>query len=68
MGKKNLKKKGVIWTFVFISVISGLIFLDLSITGGAIESNQNSTDPVSIIGLLLILCSVVLIIYSAKKK
>lgn len=68
MIKKFFEKKEITWTFAIISIISGFFFLDSSLTGNIILNRQNSANFISIIGLLLILCSIVLIVYSIKKK
>ena len=73
--KKNpegfFKSKPVTLAFGAVAVISGLFFIGQgSITGNAIVKSpvQNPSLLLSIIGLLLIACSIVLFAYSAKKK
>lgn len=71
--KKNMKekffvKKGVIWMFAAIALFFGFWFLDSSFTGNAVVNKQVPVSLLSLIGLLLIVCSAVLISYSVKKK
>ena len=54
--------------FAIISLIGGFLFLNHSITGNIILSDKYSFNLVSLIGLLLILCAVILGAYSIKKK
>jgi len=61
------KAKKITASFALISFIGGFLFLNHSITGNIILNNKNSFNIVSLIGLLLILCSVILIAYSIKK-
>lgn len=71
--KKNMKnnffdKKGVTWTFAVIALFLGFWFLDSSFTGNAIVNKQVPINLLSLIGLLLIVCSAILISYSVKKR
>ncbi len=66
--KNILIKKGVTWVFAIIAVAAGFMFLDSSFTGNVIVNKQDSVSLVSLIGLLLLVCSAVLIAYSVKKK
>ena len=69
MEKENiLKTKKVATIFAITALISGFLFLSPSITGGVILEKSNSFSPLSLIGLLLIGCSIVLAAYSLKKK
>lgn len=68
MKKKFFERKGVTWVFSAIALISGVVFLDSSPTGNVIINKQNPVSIISMLGLLLVLCSVILITYSAKKK
>lgn len=68
MEKKFFERKGVTWVFSAIALISGVVFLDSNPTGNVIVNNKNSVSIISLLGLLLILCSVILITYSVKKK
>ena len=70
MKKKTnfLTRKKTTAFFAIISAIAGFSFLNKSITGNIILSDAYSFDLISLIGLLLILCSVILGIYSIKKK
>ena len=71
--KKNMKetffsRKGVTWVFAAVALAFGFWFIDSSFTGNAVVNNQVPISFLSIIGLLLIVCSAVLISYSVKKK
>ena len=57
--------------FGTVAVIAGLFFLGQgSITGNTIlkDNIPNTSLALSIIGLLLIVCSIILLAYSVKKK
>ena len=54
--------------FAIISLIGGFSFLNKNITGKIILEDAFSFDLISLIGLLLILCSIILGVYSLKKK
>ncbi|MBU2562262.1 MAG: hypothetical protein KKF68_01210 [Nanoarchaeota archaeon] len=60
-------KKATI-TFAIISLTSGFFFLNQSLTGNVILNNSYSLNFLSIIGLLLIVCAVILAAYSIKKR
>jgi len=68
MKENFLKKKSVTIIFAFIALFSGFLFLNQSMTGNAILNRQSSVNLVSLIGLLLVFCSVILFAYSVKKK
>lgn len=68
MKEKFFARKSVTWVFAIIAAFSGFLFLDAVPTGNIIVNRQNPVSVLSIIGLLLIACSAVLIVYSAKKK
>jgi len=63
-----LKKRKVTAAFAVIALVGGFIFLNRGITGNIILDSRYSFNAVSLIGLLLILCSSVLIAYSIKKR
>ncbi len=54
--------------FAIIALIGGFLFLNHSITGRVISDNNSSFNTISIIGLMLILCSIILGAYSLWKK
>jgi len=69
MGKlKWFKTKKVAAVFAAVSFVIGFLFLDNGITGNVILDNQYPVDFISIIGLLLILCSAILAVYIIKKQ
>jgi len=70
MKKKTnfLTKKRTTTFFAIISLIGGISFLNKNITGKIILEDAFSFDLISLIGLLLILCSIILGVYSLKKK
>lgn len=55
-------------SFAIIALIGGFLFLNKGITGNIILSNKYSFDLVSLIGLALVVCAVVLGVYTIKKK
>jgi len=68
MGKvKWFKTKSIAAVFAVVAFVIGFLFLDKGPTGNVILDNQYPVDSVSIIGLLLVLCSAILAIYILKK-
>jgi hypothetical protein len=68
MKENFFTKKGITWIFATIALVSGFLFLDSNSTGNVILNKQSPVSLISIIGLLLLVCSIILIIYSVKKK
>jgi len=72
--KKKIKKENFFKTkkttgfFAIIGLIGGFSTLNRNITGNVVLNGRNSSDLLSLIGILLILCSVVVGVYSLKKK
>lgn len=64
---KLLETKLVLIFFAVIALAGGLIFMSYTLTGGAIGSDVGF-NILSVIGTLLIICSVILFVYSLKKK
>jgi len=60
--------KGVTYAFAAVSLLGGFLFLNKSITGNVILNKQFGINVVSLIGLLLIICSAILFAYSIKKR
>ena len=68
MGKvKWFKMKGVAAVFAVVAFVVGFLFLDKGVTGNVILDNKYPVDVVSLIGLLLVLCSAILAVYIIKK-
>ena len=65
---KSLKTKTATFSFAIIALISGFLFLNQGITGNVVMDNKYPFNMVSLIGLLLIACSIILGLYSIKKK
>lgn len=63
-----LKTRQATAIFSVASLTSGFFFLNQNITGNAILSENYSLNIISIVGLLLILCSTILGAYSLIKK
>ena len=63
-----LKTKQATAIFAVGSLISGFFFLNQNITGNAILNENYSLSIIPIIGLSLILCSVILGVYSVTKR
>jgi len=63
-----LKTKKATTIFAILALMGGFLFLRPSITGGFILENSDSFSTLSLIGLVLIGCSIVLATYSLKKK
>jgi len=69
MKKENiLKTRKTATIFAIAALAGGFLFLSPSITGRFILENSDSFSPLSLIGLLLITCAIVLAAYSLKKK
>jgi hypothetical protein len=66
--KSFFKKKSVINSFAIIALLGGFFFLNKRITGNVILNNYYSFSLISLIGLLLIICSIILGTYSIWKK
>jgi len=68
MGKvKWFKMKGVAAIFAVVAFVVGFLFLDKGVTGNVILDNKYPVDVVSLIGLLLVLCSAILAVYIIRK-
>jgi len=63
-----LKGKRFTAGLAFFSLMWGFLFMEGSFTGNAIVSEDVIFNPVSLIGACLVICSVVLVIYSVRKK
>lgn len=69
MKKENiLKTRKAATIFAIVALIGSFLFLSPSITGGLLLERPGSFSPLSLIGLLLIGCAIVLAAYSLKKK
>lgn len=62
------KTKKATSLFALISLAGGFFFLNQGITGNIILNENYTFNLISLIGLFLILCSVILGAYSLKKK
>ena len=62
------KTKKVTSLFALISLVGGFLFLNQGITGNIILNENYTFNLISLIGLSLIVCSVILGAYSLKKK
>jgi hypothetical protein len=69
MEKENwFKTKKATSLFAIISFLGGFTFLNQSITVNAIIKNSSNSNLLSLIGLLLIFCSIILTGYTIRKK
>ena len=55
-------------TFALAAFTGGILFLNRTITGNTIFSDNYTFNLISIIGLLLIMCGIILTVYTLKKK
>ena len=67
------QKRSVVATFGILALLGGFYFLNESVftgkvTGNVISSNVFPFNLISIIGMLLIICSAILIVYVIDKK
>ena len=69
MAKENFFKKPITTGVIgIIAFITGFYFLSNNITGNMILENKITVRFLPLIGLLLIVCSAILIIFSIKKR
>jgi len=69
MKKENFfKTRKATVSFAIVALVGGFLFLNQSITGNVILNNTNSFSLVSLMGLVLIACSIILGAYALKKK
>lgn len=66
--EKFLKTKKVTATLAVISFVGGAYFLKSNITGNVILESGTSFNSLGVIGLSLIACSLILGLYSTRKK
>ena len=63
------KEKKVTAMFAVVAFFSGFLFVDRgSISGNVIVDNTPTFNIISMIGLLLVLCSAILVFYTVKKR
>ncbi|MCK5603926.1 hypothetical protein KAR91_18710 [Candidatus Pacearchaeota archaeon] len=63
-----LKGKRFTAGFAFFGLMWGFMFMEGSFSGNVVLAREVAFNPVSLIGALLMICSVVLIIYSVRRK
>lgn len=70
MGKISEILKGKRFTagFGFFALMWGFLFMEGSFSGNVILGNEAAFNLVAFIGACLMICSVVLIVYSVRKK
>ncbi len=73
MEKNFFEKKSVVAVFGIIALIGGFIFLNFGYfsfgpTGNVISTGIYSLNLISVIGLVLIVCSAILIVYAIVKR
>jgi hypothetical protein len=70
MKKQNLfKKKSITASFAITSFIVGFFFLRQGrITGNIIANNYHNFSLLSLIGLLLVFCAIIMAVYTIKRK
>lgn len=77
MGRQSFfLKKGVVATIGILALMGGFVFINMGminpisgqVTGNFASNTLSSFSMISVIGILLILCSAVLIIYAIVKK
>ncbi len=69
--KKSLdwfKTRKITAFFAIIALIGGFLFLNPIMTGNVVLNNSHSFNMISTTGWLLILCSIILGIYSIRKR
>ena len=69
MKKSWLKEKKVTAAFAIVAFFSGFLFVDRGgISGNVVLGGNYPVSAVSIIGLLLILCSAILAAYTIRNR
>jgi len=63
-----LKSRTATASFAIIALIGGFYFLNSNMTGNIVLKNQTAFSTLPLVGLLLIACSVILALYSIKKR
>lgn len=67
--KENFfKTRKVIIFFAIVSLIEGFLFIHHNLAGNIILNNKYLPGLILLTGSLLLLCSGILIVYSAKEK
>jgi len=62
------EKKSVVATFGVLALLSGIFFVrPKGVTGNIILSSRSVVDLTSIIGLLLLICSAILLAYAIAR-
>lgn len=64
---KWFKTKSVAAVFAAVAFVTGFLFLNKGTTGNVILDNSHPVDFISLIGLLLVLCSAILAVYIIKR-
>lgn len=63
------KEKKVAATFAVVAFFAGFLFVDRgSISGNVIVDNTPTFNIISMVGLLLVLCSAILVFYTVRKR
>jgi len=68
MQKSLFKTKKVVAGFAIVALLGGFFFLNNTPTGNIIVESGNPINLLSIIGLLLIACSIILAVYAIRKR
>jgi len=70
MEKQNwFKKKSITTLFAIVSFVAGFFFLSEGrITGNVVASEYQSFSYLSLIGLLLVICAIIVAMYTIKRK
>ena len=69
MAKENFLKKPITAGIIgVVALLAGFYFLNNKITGNIVLSGKTNFSFISLIGLLLIACSAILILYFVKKR
>jgi hypothetical protein len=63
-----IKERKIIAVFAVIALLGGILFLDPGVTGSLILKKKIQFSSLSLIGVILVICSVILASYSLLKK
>lgn len=63
-----MKRKKIAAVFAFLTFMVGFLFLDINSTGNVVLNGTPSFEVGSLVGLLLIVCSAILTVYTVRKR
>ncbi len=68
MKKNFFENKILVLEFAVLSLISGIMLISPNLTGNIISQKTSFINPLTIIGLMLNVCSIILFAYLINKR